>query len=107
MKNRPERQQTDDRQHAAEQTQRRLHGHHRHHQSHQQRGDEDDVRRRRKHPRRVLGDDHVLAQEFYQVEIRLPDARAAAVLQFGLPVPDATGDQRRQQQQQRRLQSDG
>ena len=38
-----------------------------------------------------------LRRNFKQVEIRLHDARAAAVLQPGLPVPDAAGNQRRQQ----------
>ena len=70
-----------------------LHAHQRHHQARQQRGNEQHIRHGPEDPRGMFGDHHVLAQEFGQVEIRLPDARAAAVLQLGLPVPDAAADQ--------------
>ena len=93
----PQRQQADEGQRAAEQAQRRRRVHQRHHQPGQQRGREQHIGHGPEDPGRVLGDDHVLAQELGQVEIRLPHARPAAVLQLGLPVPDAAAEQRRQQ----------
>jgi hypothetical protein len=62
--------------------------------------------RGRKHPRGVLGDDHVLPQKFHDVKVWLPEARAAAVLQLGFPILDATADQRRQQEQQQELEQE-
>src|SRR5437899_1377311 len=52
----------------------------------------------------MFGNDHVLSQKFHDVGIGLPHARAAAVLQLGLPVLNATGDQRSQRQKQEDLQ---
>ena len=54
----------------------------------------------------MFGDDHVLAQKFVQIQIRLPDGRAAPVLQHGLALLDEAAEQRRQQEQQRGLRKD-
>ena len=102
-----QRQQPHQRQHAAEQAQRRLPRHHRRQQPGGQRRQKHHIRRDAENPRGVLGDDHVLAPEFHQIKVRLPDARAAPVLQLGLPVPDQAAEERRQQKQQRRLRDDG
>jgi len=91
------------RQRAAEQTHRRLRGDHRYHQPGGQGGKKLDMGREGENPGSVFRDNHVFAQELKQIEVRLPDARAAAVLEFGLPVSDHTAEQRRQQQEQRRL----
>jgi len=94
-------------QRAAEQTQGRLCGEHRHHQTHQQRADEDHVRRSRENPRGMLGDDHVFAEEFDDVEAGLPDSRPAAILQPGFPILDTAAHQRRQHKQHQHLQDHG
>src|SRR5438552_18850821 len=47
---------------------------------------------------------HVLPQKFHYIGIGLPHARAAPILQFGLPVLDATGDQGSERQKQEDLQ---
>ncbi len=59
------------------------------------------------YPGSMFGDDHVLAQELRQVQIGLPHARAAAVLQLGLPVLDAAAEEGSQRQKQDSLQDEG
>ena len=51
----------------------------------------------------MFGEHHVLAEKLQQIEVRLPDRRSPAVLQFGLPVFNDTGEQRREHQDQGRL----
>src|SRR5207302_10280897 len=55
----------------------------------------------------MLGNDHVLAQKFRQIEIRLTNARPAAVLEFGFPILDAAAKERGEQQHKGGLGEDG
>ena len=55
----------------------------------------------------MFRDDHVLAQKLEQIEIRLPNAWTAPVLQFCFPIPDATAQKGRQSEEQNEVQEDG
>ena len=107
-KNRPSASNAHQRQHAAKQAQRGLRRHHRRHQPGAKRREEHAHKGSQEKIHEACSEMTMsLRQKFEQIEIRLPDRRAAPVLQLGLPVADQAAEERRQQEQQGRLREDG
>jgi hypothetical protein len=93
--------------HDGEQIGDRVEGQRRHEYRHDERDDhraaEHNEGRDVKHPRRVVRDDDLFAEQLAQFGVRLPDRRAAPVLQAGLHPPDETREAWSQRKREQRL----